>query len=191
MFDMNKKEQQKAASTHSEGSKSDYSRPSPGTGQIHPGQSGQIAVIGRSIRIDGDLKGEEDLRVEGDINGTIQLPNHSLIVGKAGRLKADAYAKSITVDGEMTGDLYGHESVSIRANAKVEGNVVASTVTLEQGARFKGSIDMDPDSVESAMGKKRQGKEATNGSDNGRRGPLAAESPATQAPSKKTSNQAK
>ena len=118
-------------------------------------QRGETAVIGRSIKIDGDLRGEEDLRIEGDISGTIQLPNHSLTIGKEGRVNADAYAKSVTVDGEMNGDLYGSECVNIRANARVAGNVIASRVCLEEGARFKGSIDMDPESVESALGNRR------------------------------------
>lgn len=117
--------------------------------------SGQIAVIGRSIKIEGDLRGEEDLLIEGDVSGTIQLPDHSLTIGKEGRINADAYAKSVTVDGEMNGDLYGSECVSIRSSARVEGNVIASHVSLEEGARFKGSIDMDPKRVESALGDRR------------------------------------
>ncbi len=116
-------------------------------------QSGEIAVIGRSIRIEGNVRGEEDLRVEGDISGTIRLPNHSLTIGTEGRIKADAYAKSVTVDGEVNGDLYASECVNIRSNARVKGNIVASLVNLEQGARFKGSIDMDPEKVEAALGK--------------------------------------
>ncbi len=110
-------------------------------------------MIGRSIRIEGDVRGEENLRVEGDISGTIQLPNHSLTIGTEGRIKADAYAKSVTVDGEVNGDLYASECVNIRSNARVKGNIVASLVNLEQGARFKGSIDMDPEKVEAALGK--------------------------------------
>ena len=119
-------------------------------------QSGDMAVIGRSIQIDGDLRGE--------VSGTIELPNHSLTIGKKGRIKADAYAKSVIVDGEMNGDLYGSECVSIRANANVEGNVIASRVSLEEGARFKGSIDMDPKRVKEALGKKFGTRERTSDS---------------------------
>jgi cytoskeletal protein CcmA (bactofilin family) len=110
-----------------------------------------MAVIGRSIQINGDLRGEEDLRIEGDIDGKIHLPNHSLTIGKEGRINADVYAKSVTIDGEMNGDAYGSECVNIRSNARVVGNVVASRVSLEEGARFKGSIDMDPESVKTAL----------------------------------------
>jgi cytoskeletal protein CcmA (bactofilin family) len=114
----------------------------------------EAAVIGRSIQIDGNLRGEEDLRIEGDVSGTIQLQNHSLTIGKDGKIKADVYAKVITVDGNMDGDLYGAERVSIRKTAHVTGNIVAPRVSLEDGARFKGSIEMDPEAVEAALGKR-------------------------------------
>jgi len=170
MFDLSKKDQQ-AKATPEPGQADGDQRAlgkSDSAGRRSQPQSGEIAVIGRSIKIDGDLRGEEDLRIEGDISGTIQLPNHSLTIGKEGRIKADAYAKSVTVDGEMSGDLYGSECVSIRANARVEGNVVASRVSLEEGARFKGSIDMDPKSVEDALARKCGAPSAS--SDSGRSG---------------------
>ena len=152
MFDLNKKDP--AAPTPRKEPNGDQ-HPHPDTEWASSdSQSNDMAVIGRSIKIDGDLRGEEDLRIEGDVSGTIELPNHSLTIGKKGRIKADAYAKSVIVDGEMNGDLYGSECVSIRANAQVEGNVVASRVSLEEGARFKGSIDMDPERVKEALGKK-------------------------------------
>ena len=149
MFEMSKKDQ--ANATASKPSESDRSKASSASSSARPGES---AVIGHSIHIDGDLRGEEDLRIEGDISGTIQLPNHSLTIGKEGRVKANAYAKSITVDGQVDGDLYGSDCVTIRASARVTGNVLASRVSVEEGAHFKGSIDMDPESVEAALGKK-------------------------------------
>ena len=127
-------------------------------------QTGEMAVIGRSIKIEGDLRGEEDLRIEGDVTGSIHLPNHSLTIGKDGRIKADAYAKSVVVDGEVSGDLYGAECVSIRANAHVECNVVATRVSLEEGARFKGSIDMDPERVKKSLSKKLGSRERASDS---------------------------
>lgn len=111
------------------------------------------AVIGRSIKIFGDLRGDEDLRIEGDIDGTIQLPNHSLTIGSEGRINADAYAKSVVIDGEINGDIHGSECVTIRSKARVVGNIVSSRVSVEEGAQFRGSIDMDPKSVKSALEK--------------------------------------
>ncbi len=117
-----------------------------------PARSHEVAVIGRSIRIDGDLQGEEDLRIEGDVNGTVQLRNNTLTIGQEGKIRANVYAKSVTVDGLMEGDLFGSERVSIRGNAQVRGNITAPRVSLEDGARFKGSIEMDPQAVEAALG---------------------------------------
>ena len=111
------------------------------------------AVIGRSIRINGDLRGEEDLRIEGDVSGTVELKKGNLTIGNEGRVRADVYAKSITVDGTMEGDLYAAERVAIRAQAQVRGNVTAPRVAIEEGASFKGSIEMDQTAVDRALGK--------------------------------------
>jgi cytoskeletal protein CcmA (bactofilin family) len=115
------------------------------------GSGNDAAVIGRSIRINGDLSGDEDLRIEGDVSGTVQLKNSALTIGKEGKVKADVYAKSIVVDGETIGDLYATERVSVHANARVQGNIIAPKVSIVEGAHFKGSIEMDPDAVKNAL----------------------------------------
>lgn len=117
------------------------------------GRSSDAAVIGRSIQINGDLRGGEDLRIEGDVSGTVELKNSALTIGKEGRVKADVYARSIAVDGEIRGDLYAVERVSVHVNARVQGNIIAPKVSIEEGAHFKGSIEMDPAAVEKALGK--------------------------------------
>jgi cytoskeletal protein CcmA (bactofilin family) len=113
--------------------------------------SGSTAVIGPSIHIDGDLRGEEDLLIEGEVNGTVQLKNNSLTIGPQGKIRADVYAHSIYVDGFMEGDLFGSERVHIRKSAQVRGNVTSPRVSLEDGAKFKGSIEMDPQVVQSGV----------------------------------------
>ena len=137
-----------------------------------PGRSGPAgaAIIGRSIKIDGTLSGDEDLRIEGHVSGTIRLPNHCLTIGKEGRIKADAYAKSMLIDGEVSGDLCSSESIRIRATAKITGNVLAARVSLEEGAHFKGSIDMDSKSIEHALVKRKAQAAKSDG-----RGPEPAE----------------
>jgi cytoskeletal protein CcmA (bactofilin family) len=114
--------------------------------------SREAAVIGPSIHIDGDLRGEEDLLIEGEVNGTVQLKNNSLTIGPQGKLRADVYAHSIYVDGYMEGDLYGSERVHIRKTAQVRGNVTSPRVSVEDGAKFKGAIEMDPQAVQGALG---------------------------------------
>lgn len=112
------------------------------------------AVIGPSIEIDGDLRGEEDLIIEGSVKGTVRLKANSLTIGAKGRVTADVYAHSITVDGTMKGDLYASERLVIRKSARVQGNIAAPRVMLEDGAKFKGTVEMDPesDSLKSAFG---------------------------------------
>jgi len=117
------------------------------------GRGGDAAVIGRSIQINGDLRGGEDLRIEGDVSGTVELKNSALTIGKEGKVKADVYARSIAVDGETKGDLYAAERISVHVNARVQGNIIAPKVSIEEGAHFKGSIEMDPAAVEKALGK--------------------------------------
>jgi len=110
------------------------------------------AVIGPSIQIEGTLRGQEDLFVEGEVTGTIQLQNHTLTIGAQGKIKADVYAHTVFVEGSMDGDLFGSEQVIVRKSAKVHGNITSPRVTLEDGAAFKGSIEMDPESVKSVLG---------------------------------------
>ncbi|HLU05034.1 MAG TPA: polymer-forming cytoskeletal protein [Woeseiaceae bacterium] len=118
-----------------------------------PSQNGECAVIGRSIQINGDVRGDEDLRIEGDISGTVQLKNSNLTIGTEGKVRADVYARSITVYGTTEGDLYATERVNVHINAQVRGNITAPKVGIEEGAKFKGSIEMDQDAVDQALGK--------------------------------------
>jgi cytoskeletal protein CcmA (bactofilin family) len=111
-----------------------------------------VAAIGRSIRINGDLEGEEDLRIDGEVNGTVRLKKNAVIIGSDGKIRADVYAKSVAVEGAVEGDLFGAEQVSIRRSATVKGNITAPRVSLEDGAHFKGSIEMDPEAVKAALG---------------------------------------
>ncbi len=117
-----------------------------------PSRARVTAVIGPSIQIDGTLRGQEDLYVEGEVTGTIQLQNHTLTIGAQGKIKADVYAHTVFVEGSMDGDLFGTEQVIVRKSAKVRGNITSPRVTLEDGAAFKGSIEMDPESVKNVLG---------------------------------------
>ncbi len=102
------------------------------------------AMIGASIVIKGTVSGDEDLLVQGKVEGSIELKNNEVSVGQSGRVTADVSAKTVKIDGEVTGDIHGGEKVVISKSGRVRGNIVAPRVTLEDGAIFKGSIDMDP-----------------------------------------------
>lgn len=115
--------------------------PQPTRAPIEPGKV--RAIIGPSIVIKGDLSGDEDVLVQGKLEGTIQLKKHNLTVGKEGSVKANVRAQVINIDGEVEGDLIGDERIIIHQSGNVRGNLVAPRVILEDGAKFKGSIDMD------------------------------------------------
>ncbi|MEA3301856.1 MAG: polymer-forming cytoskeletal protein [Pseudomonadota bacterium] len=103
----------------------------------------ESTTIGASIKIKGELSGKEDLVIEGTVEGTIHLKENSISVSEKGKVQADVYARSIIVKGELSGDLYGTESVTIARSGKVSGNIIAPRVVLEDGAKFKGNVDMD------------------------------------------------
>jgi cytoskeletal protein CcmA (bactofilin family) len=108
-------------------------------------------MIGPSIRIKGEVSGDEDLLIQGRVEGTISLKAHEVSVGESGQVYADILAKTIRVDGKVQGDITAMENVVISRLGNVRGNIVAPRVLLEDGAVSKGSIDMDPgDSVAKA-----------------------------------------
>jgi cytoskeletal protein CcmA (bactofilin family) len=150
-------------------------------------RSGSTAVIGRSIQINGDLRGGEDLRIEGDVSGTVELRNNALTIGKEGKVKADVYAQSIAVDGETKGDLYATERVSIHVNARVQGNIIAPKVGIEEGAHLKGSIEMDPAEVEQALGKSMSNADTRPATEKSNRDAAAKPRPKTSAKGADTS----
>ncbi len=101
-------------------------------------------MIGPTIRIKGEVSGEENLLIEGRVDGTVSLRGKDLTVGSSGSVNANVTATVVKIDGEVKGDITGEEKVIISNTGKVQGNIVAPRVTLEDGAKFKGSIDMDP-----------------------------------------------
>jgi len=104
---------------------------------------GDRAIIGPSITIKGDVTGEEDLVIQGRVEGKVDLAQHNVTVGANGRIKANIIGRSVIVEGEVEGDLLAEEQISVRKSGKVRGNVTAPRVTIEDGAMFKGSIDME------------------------------------------------
>jgi len=102
----------------------------------------ELATIGKSIVINGELSGSENLTIEGQVDGKIELGDHVLTVGSNGRITAQVTAKSIVVLGHVTGNLTATERVDIRENGSVEGDIVAPRVAIADGSHFRGRIDM-------------------------------------------------
>lgn len=101
-----------------------------------------IVNIGKSVVIKGELNGSEDLTIEGQVEGTIQLRDHVLTIGPNGRIKAQVFAKTVIVLGEVTGNVTASEKVDIRDNGSVDGDIVSPRVAIAEGAHFRGSVDM-------------------------------------------------
>src|SRR5262245_3456983 len=98
--------------------------------------------IGKSVVIKGELNGSEDLTIEGQVEGTIQLRDHVLTIGANGRIKAQVFAKAVIVLGEVTGNVTASDKVDIRDNGSVDGDIVSPRVAIAEGAHFRGSVDM-------------------------------------------------
>ena len=106
-----------------------------------------IVNIGKSVVIKGELNGSEDLTIEGHVEGTIQLRDHVLTIGPNGRIKAQVFAKSVIVLGEVTGNVTASDKVDIRDNGSVDGDIVSPRVAIAEGAHFRGSVDMQRKAV--------------------------------------------
>ncbi|MDH3637016.1 MAG: polymer-forming cytoskeletal protein [Gammaproteobacteria bacterium] len=113
--------------------------PSPGP------STSATSAIGPSLSVKGDISGYEDLVIHGQLEGEVNLQKNTITVGQDGKVKATLDAVKITVEGQVTGDLSGSERVVIRTSGKVEGNITAPRVVLEDGCRFKGSVEMNFD----------------------------------------------
>jgi cytoskeletal protein CcmA (bactofilin family) len=115
------------------------SSPHPSTNQK---VENDIVNIGKSVVIKGELNGSEDLTIEGQVEGTIQLREHVLTIGPNGRIKAQVFAKSVIVLGQVSGNVTASEKVDIRDNGSVDGDIVSPRVAIAEGAHFRGSVDM-------------------------------------------------
>jgi len=98
--------------------------------------------IGKSVVIKGELNGSEDLTIEGQVEGKIELRQNVLTIGPNGKIKAQVFAKAVIILGEVTGNVTATEKVDIRDNGSVDGDIAAPRVAIAEGAHFRGSIDM-------------------------------------------------
>jgi len=103
------------------------------------------AFIGPTIKIEGSIVAVEDLLIEGEIHGRVEIKSNKLTIGEEGRVFADVHAKQVSVKGRMDGHLVVKEQLEIQATAQIEGTITSPRISLQDGARFTGSIDMDPE----------------------------------------------
>jgi cytoskeletal protein CcmA (bactofilin family) len=98
--------------------------------------------IGKSVVIKGELNGSEDLTIEGQVEGKIELKDHVLTIGPNGKIKAQVFAKALIVLGEVNGNVTATDKVEIRDGGSVDGDIIAPRVAIADGAHFRGSVDM-------------------------------------------------
>jgi cytoskeletal protein CcmA (bactofilin family) len=101
-----------------------------------------VVNIGKSVVIKGELNGSEDLTIEGQVEGKIELKEHALTIGPNGKIKAQVFAKSVIVLGEVNGNVTASEKVDIRDGGSVDGDIISPRVAIAEGAHFRGSVDM-------------------------------------------------
>jgi cytoskeletal protein CcmA (bactofilin family) len=101
-----------------------------------------MANIGKSISIKGDLTGNEDLVIEGRVEGKIELPENELTIGANGNVTADVKAKSVVVIGRIGGNVSATERIEIQASGAVEGDVRGPRLIVQEGAVLNGSVEM-------------------------------------------------
>ena len=106
--------------------------------------------IGKSVVIKGELSGSEDLTIEGHCEGKIELRDNVLTIGPNGKIRAEVFAKSVIVLGEVVGNVTASEKVDIRDNGSVDGDIVSPRVAIAEGAHFRGSVDMQRAGVKPA-----------------------------------------
>jgi cytoskeletal protein CcmA (bactofilin family) len=116
--------------------------PSSARSEANHSMEKDIVNIGKSVVIKGELNGSEDLTIEGHVEGTIQLRDHVLTIGPNGKIKAQVFAKSVIVLGEVTGNVTASDKVDIRDNGSVDGDIISPRVAIAEGAHFRGSVDM-------------------------------------------------
>ncbi len=117
---------------------------SPTMGGAAQAPVSKAAVIGSGIEITGEVTASADLVVNGVVNGPVVQSSHNIEIGESGQVNARIRAKLVKISGEVNGDVSGIEKVLISRTGRVRGNIVAPRVQLEDGAIFKGSIDMTP-----------------------------------------------
>ena len=138
MFDKKKPEEpQAAASAPQPASPPSAPASSPSRG------SGSQAVIGATIEVKGDISGNENLIIEGSVEGSVTLDKHDLTIGESAKVHANVSAKVVRIDGEVVGDVRGIEKVVMSKVGRMQGNLSAPRVVIEDGAKFRGSIEMD------------------------------------------------
>jgi cytoskeletal protein CcmA (bactofilin family) len=100
------------------------------------------AWIGKSLRVEGRIVSQENLTIDGEIDGTIEVGDHSLNIGEGAAVKADLTAKTITINGAVTGNVLATDKVDLQATGSVDGDITTPQLLMADGAIIKGKVDV-------------------------------------------------
>jgi cytoskeletal protein CcmA (bactofilin family) len=114
--------------------------------QIQPFREEVATHIGKSVMVKGELSGDEDLYLDGEVEGTIELRSHRLIVGPNGRIRASINAKEVVLHGQVVGSIIGTERVELKKSCVLAGDINTHRIVIEEGASLKGSVDLGGES---------------------------------------------
>ncbi len=98
------------------------------------------AWIGKAVHVEGKVVSGEDLVIDGDVEGSIEVGNHSLTIGPGAAIKADLVAKDVTISGSVVGDVKANERVELRAGASVQGDITSPRLMMADGATVSGKV---------------------------------------------------
>src|SRR4051812_7677366 len=101
-----------------------------------------VAHIGKSVIVKGELSGSEDLFLDGEVEGNIDLQDHNLTIGPHGRVRANVKAKDVVIHGKVDGNIYGTDRVELKRSAVLAGDISTQRIVIEDDAYFKGAIDI-------------------------------------------------
>ena len=115
-------------------------------------QPAKRARIGRGIFFQGEVSGEQDLRIDGRFKGNISLPGHTLTVSRYGRVQGDLHAQTIQIEGTVEGGLWGEKRILLQKTGCVRGDLTSPRIVLEEGCQFRGRVTMTTEGELSAEG---------------------------------------
>jgi cytoskeletal protein CcmA (bactofilin family) len=116
----------------------------PSTARFGSPAASSSARLGASIEIKGHITGSEDLQIDGKVDGPISLHGHELTVGSTARLNSEIHAGEVSVSGKLVGNVHARGRVDIKKDGSIIGDISSARISIEDGAHFKGRIEIDP-----------------------------------------------
>lgn len=135
--------------------------PERGTAMSTMGLETRKAIIGPSIHIKGELIGNEDLVIEGRVEGVVRLRDHHLTIGKSAHIQATVEAKSIRIEGTVNGDVIAGERLEVANGGTLNGDIISPRIAIADGARFKGNVDMEKNAPRTSVASSQSQAHAT------------------------------